>query len=108
MRDILGIDQTCTTALRPQFDGMESHPQDHLLSPIPDVCLPANLLFSRPSDAPLESEEHTEKLLARMEEMHHLARDRIGMASEEMKTQYMTQKRRNTIFTKMTKCSCGI
>ncbi|GFW23496.1 integrase core domain protein [Trichonephila clavipes] len=29
-----------------------------------------------------------EKLQARMEEMHHLARERIGMASEKMKTRY--------------------
>ncbi|GFW61920.1 hypothetical protein TNCV_4669451 [Trichonephila clavipes] len=33
-------------------------------------------------------EEYIEKLQARMEEMHHLARERIGMASEKMKTRY--------------------
>ncbi|GFV49220.1 retrovirus-related Pol polyprotein from transposon 412 [Trichonephila clavipes] len=50
--------------------------------------LPADLLFSRPPDAPLAPEEYIEKLQARMEEMHHLARERIGMASEKMKTRY--------------------
>ncbi|GFX05135.1 retrovirus-related Pol polyprotein from transposon 412 [Trichonephila clavipes] len=53
-----------------------------------DLRLPADLLFSRPPDAPLAPEEYIEKLQARMEEMHHLARERIGMASEKMKTGY--------------------
>ncbi|GFU90793.1 retrovirus-related Pol polyprotein from transposon 412 [Trichonephila clavipes] len=48
-----------------------------------DLRLPADLLFSRPSDAPLAPEE---KLQAWMEEIHHLARERINMASEKMKT----------------------
>ncbi|GFS91965.1 hypothetical protein TNCV_1931361 [Trichonephila clavipes] len=51
-----------------------------------DLRLPADLLFSRPLDAPLAPEKYIEKLQARMEEMHHLARERIGMASEKMKT----------------------
>ncbi|GFU35237.1 retrovirus-related Pol polyprotein from transposon 412 [Trichonephila clavipes] len=55
-----------------------------------DHRLPADLLFSRPPDAPLAPEEYIEKLQARMEEMHHLARKRIGMVSEKMKT---TQER---------------
>ncbi|GFX31609.1 hypothetical protein TNCV_688571 [Trichonephila clavipes] len=53
-----------------------------------DLRLLADLLFSRPPDAPLVLEEYIEKLQSRMEEMHHLARERIGMASEKMKTQY--------------------
>ncbi|GFY31201.1 retrovirus-related Pol polyprotein from transposon 412 [Trichonephila clavipes] len=53
-----------------------------------DLRLPADLLFSRPPDAPLAPEEYIEKLQARMEEMHHLARERIGMASKTMKTRY--------------------
>ncbi|GFU22612.1 retrovirus-related Pol polyprotein from transposon 412 [Trichonephila clavipes] len=53
-----------------------------------DLRLPADLLFSEPSDVPLAPEEYIEKLQARMEEMHHLARERIGMASEKMKTRY--------------------
>ncbi|GFW90487.1 retrovirus-related Pol polyprotein from transposon 412 [Trichonephila clavipes] len=51
-----------------------------------ELRLPADLLFSRPPDAPLAPEEYIEKLQARMEEMHHLARERIGMASEKMET----------------------
>ncbi|GFX51234.1 retrovirus-related Pol polyprotein from transposon 412 [Trichonephila clavipes] len=53
-----------------------------------DLRLPADLLFRRPPDAPLAPEEYIEKLQARMEEMHHLARERIGMASEKMRTRY--------------------
>ncbi|GFV40826.1 retrovirus-related Pol polyprotein from transposon 412 [Trichonephila clavipes] len=51
-----------------------------------DLRLPADVLFSRPPDAPLEPEEYVEKFQARMEEIHHLARERIYMASEKMKT----------------------
>ncbi|GFW62957.1 uncharacterized protein TNCV_4453051 [Trichonephila clavipes] len=47
--------------------------------------LPADILFSRPTDAPFAPEEYVEKLQARMEEMHHLSRERIGMASEKKK-----------------------
>ncbi|GFV93285.1 retrovirus-related Pol polyprotein from transposon 412 [Trichonephila clavipes] len=53
-----------------------------------DLRLPADLLFSRLPDAPLAPEEYIEKLQVRMEEMHHLARERIGMAYEKMKTRY--------------------
>ncbi|GFU87046.1 retrovirus-related Pol polyprotein from transposon 412 [Trichonephila clavipes] len=53
-----------------------------------DLRLPKNLLFSRPPDAPLAPEEYMKKLHAWMEEMHHLARGRISMASEKMKTRY--------------------
>ncbi|GFU84992.1 retrovirus-related Pol polyprotein from transposon 412 [Trichonephila clavipes] len=54
-----------------------------------DLPLSADLLFSRPLDAPLALEEYVEKLHARMKEMHHLARDKIGiMASEKNKTRY--------------------
>ncbi|GFX69654.1 retrovirus-related Pol polyprotein from transposon 412 [Trichonephila clavipes] len=53
-----------------------------------DLRLPTDLLFSHPPDTPLAPEKYIEKLQARMDEMHHLARERIGMASEKMKTQY--------------------
>ncbi|GFU29204.1 retrovirus-related Pol polyprotein from transposon 412 [Trichonephila clavipes] len=78
--EILAIDITRTTALHPQSDGMMLFGRD--------LRLPADLLFSWPPDTPLEPEEYIEKLQARMEEMHHLARERIGMASEKMKTPY--------------------
>ncbi|GFT19863.1 retrovirus-related Pol polyprotein from transposon 412 [Trichonephila clavipes] len=69
-----------------------------------DICLPADLLFSRPADAPLSLEEYIEKLQARMEEMHHLARERTGMTSEKIKIRYDTR----AISTKATKCDYGI
>ncbi|GFX74374.1 retrovirus-related Pol polyprotein from transposon 412 [Trichonephila clavipes] len=53
-----------------------------------DLRLSSDLVFSRPPDAPFALEEYIEKLQAWMKEMHHLARKRIGMASEEMKTRY--------------------
>ncbi|GFS56134.1 retrovirus-related Pol polyprotein from transposon 412 [Trichonephila clavipes] len=53
-----------------------------------DFRLPADFLFSRPPDVPLAPEKYVEKLQTRMEEMHHLARERIGMASEKRKTRY--------------------
>ncbi|KAF8789440.1 Retrovirus-related Pol polyprotein like [Argiope bruennichi] len=53
-----------------------------------DLRLPADLLLNRLPDAPLVPEEYVENLRTRMEEVHHLARDRIGMASEKMKTRY--------------------
>ncbi|GFX58777.1 hypothetical protein TNCV_804811 [Trichonephila clavipes] len=39
-----------------------------------------------------------------MEEIHHLARDRIGMASEKPDT---TQEQRGTTFTKVIRPSCN-
>ncbi|GFT72324.1 hypothetical protein TNCV_3608901 [Trichonephila clavipes] len=52
--------------------------------------------------------EYIEKLQERMEEMHHLARERIGMASEKMKTRYDARKQPGTTSTKATKCVYGI
>ncbi|GFT84712.1 retrovirus-related Pol polyprotein from transposon 412 [Trichonephila clavipes] len=92
--EILAIDKTRKTALHPQADGMVERSAVHETtgySPSQmlfgrDLRLPAGLLFSRPTDAPLAPEEYIEKLQARMEEMHHLAKERIGMVSEKMKT----------------------
>ncbi|GFY20733.1 hypothetical protein TNCV_1119671 [Trichonephila clavipes] len=53
-----------------------------------ELRLPADLLLCRPPDAPLAPEEYMEKLQAWMEERHHLARERISMAFEKMKTLY--------------------
>ncbi|GFX34244.1 retrovirus-related Pol polyprotein from transposon 412 [Trichonephila clavipes] len=52
-----------------------------------DLCLSADM-FSWSPDAPFAPEEYIEKLQARMEEMHHLARERISMASGKMRTRY--------------------
>ncbi|GFX55014.1 retrovirus-related Pol polyprotein from transposon 412 [Trichonephila clavipes] len=85
--EILAIDKTRTTALHPQSDGMECRSRDQKLFGR-DLRLPADLLFSWPPDEPLVPKEYIKKLQARMEEMHHLARERIGMASEKIKTRY--------------------
>ncbi|GFT37087.1 retrovirus-related Pol polyprotein from transposon 412 [Trichonephila clavipes] len=53
-----------------------------------DAEIPADILFSRPLDAPLAPKEYIEQLHTRMEEMHHLARERISMTSEKMKARY--------------------
>ncbi|GFT84904.1 retrovirus-related Pol polyprotein from transposon 412 [Trichonephila clavipes] len=94
--EILAIDKTRTTALHPQSDGMVERSAVHETTSYSssqmlfgrDLRLSADLLFSRPPDAPLAPEEYIKKFQARMEEMHHLARERIGMASEKMKTRY--------------------
>ncbi|GFT31063.1 retrovirus-related Pol polyprotein from transposon 412 [Trichonephila clavipes] len=84
--EILATDKTRTTALHPKSDSMVERFNRTILYSL--SLLVSNLLFSRSRDAPLELEEYTEKLQARMEKMHHLARERIGMASEKMKTRY--------------------
>ncbi|GFU29931.1 retrovirus-related Pol polyprotein from transposon 412 [Trichonephila clavipes] len=53
-----------------------------------ELRLLADLLFSRLPYAPLAPQEYIEKLQARMEEKHHMPRERIGMAFEKMKTPY--------------------
>ncbi|GFV00877.1 retrovirus-related Pol polyprotein from transposon 412 [Trichonephila clavipes] len=96
LSEILAIYKPRTAVLHPQSDGMvERSAVDETTGYSPsqmlfgrDLRLPADLLFSRPPDAPLVPEEYIEKLQERMEEMHHLARERIGMASEKMKTRY--------------------
>ncbi|GFX05788.1 retrovirus-related Pol polyprotein from transposon 412 [Trichonephila clavipes] len=65
---------------------------DYSLSGLKPILFPTKRLQllqrSSVQPAPLAPEEYIEKLQARMEEMHHLARERIGMASEKMKTRY--------------------
>ncbi|GFX37835.1 retrovirus-related Pol polyprotein from transposon 412 [Trichonephila clavipes] len=72
-----------------------------------DIRLPADLLFRRPPDAPLAPEEYVEKLQARMEEIHHLARERNGLASEKMKTRY-DERATGHDFHEGVKCVYGI
>ncbi|GFU43589.1 retrovirus-related Pol polyprotein from transposon 412 [Trichonephila clavipes] len=91
--EILAIDKIRTTALHLQSDGMVERFNWTILNSLSLLMLfgcylrlNAVLLFKRPPDALLAPEEYVEKLQARMEEVHHLARERIGMASEKMKT----------------------
>ncbi|GFU90257.1 retrovirus-related Pol polyprotein from transposon 412 [Trichonephila clavipes] len=100
--EILGINKTQTTILHPHFDGMVTRSAVHKdtgYSPSQmlfgrDLRLPADLLLF---DVPLAPEEYVEKLQTRMEEMQHLIRDRIGMASEKMKTQYGARATRHDL-----------
>ncbi|GFW78229.1 retrovirus-related Pol polyprotein from transposon 412 [Trichonephila clavipes] len=124
--EILAINKTMTTALHPQSDGMVERFNRTILNSL--SLLVSRVQFTRPpaiphptcsldvifvclrifcSDAPLAPEEYIKKLQPRMEEMeemHHLARERIGMASEKMKTR-TTQEQLDT---KATKCGYGI
>ncbi|GFU52671.1 hypothetical protein TNCV_3893301 [Trichonephila clavipes] len=54
-----------------------------------------DLLFRVPPDSPLAPEEYIEMLQEWMEKMHHVARERIGMDSEKMKTRYDARATRN-------------
>ncbi|GFV25637.1 retrovirus-related Pol polyprotein from transposon 412 [Trichonephila clavipes] len=85
--EILAIDKTRTSALHPQSDGMVEKFNRTILNSLSpgiqsavhettgyspsqmffgrDLNLPADLMFSRPPDVTLASEEYIEKLLAR-------------------------------------------
>lgn len=53
-----------------------------------DLRLPCDLLFGRPPDTPLSSDEYVAHLQERLEKVHHIARERINMTSEKMKNRY--------------------
>ncbi|GFX74189.1 retrovirus-related Pol polyprotein from transposon 412 [Trichonephila clavipes] len=56
-----------------------------------DLRLPCDLLFGRPPDTPSSSEEYVQNLQARFEDVHNLARERINLRTEKMKTRYDTK-----------------
>ncbi|GFW94963.1 hypothetical protein TNCV_1464611 [Trichonephila clavipes] len=77
--ELLGIDKTKTTPLHPQcFFGR-------------DLRLPCDLLFGRPPDTPSSPEEYVQNLQARFEDVPNLARERINLRTEKMKTRYDTK-----------------
>ncbi|GFW36318.1 retrovirus-related Pol polyprotein from transposon 412 [Trichonephila clavipes] len=76
--ELLGIDKTKTTPLHPQCFGR-------------DLRLPCDLLFGRPPDTPSSPEEYVQNLQARFEDVHNLARERINLRTEKMKTRYDTK-----------------
>ncbi|GFW88127.1 retrovirus-related Pol polyprotein from transposon 412 [Trichonephila clavipes] len=83
--ELLGIDKTKTTPLHPQcFFGR-------------DLRLPCDLLFGRPPDTPSSPEEYVQNLQARFEDVHNLARERINLRTEKMKTRYDTKSHRTSI-----------
>ncbi|GFV78830.1 retrovirus-related Pol polyprotein from transposon 412 [Trichonephila clavipes] len=77
--ELLGIDKTKTTPLHPQC----------FLAEI--FVSPCDLLFGRPPDTPSSPEEYVQNLQARFEDVHHLARERINLRTEKMKTRYDTK-----------------
>ncbi|GFW72739.1 malate dehydrogenase, mitochondrial [Trichonephila clavipes] len=52
---------------------------------------PCDLLFGRPPDTPSSPEEYVQNLQARFEDVHNLARERINLRTEKMKTRYDTK-----------------
>ncbi|GFX61671.1 retrovirus-related Pol polyprotein from transposon 412 [Trichonephila clavipes] len=74
--------------VRVPFMRLPAIPRPRCSSDGRDIRLPSHFLLSRPPDAPLAPEEYVEKLQARMEEIHHLAMEKIGMASVKLKTRY--------------------
>ncbi|GFW40401.1 retrovirus-related Pol polyprotein from transposon 412 [Trichonephila clavipes] len=98
--ELLGIDKTKTTPLHPQSDGMVERfnppftttgysPSQMLFGR--ELRLPCDLLFGRPPDTPSSPEEYVQNLQARFEDVHNLARERINLRTEKMKTRYDTK-----------------
>ncbi|GFY07046.1 retrovirus-related Pol polyprotein from transposon 412 [Trichonephila clavipes] len=56
-----------------------------------DLRLPCDLLFGRPPNTPSSPEEYVQNLQARFEDVHNLARERINLRTEKMKTRYDTK-----------------
>ncbi|GFV07696.1 retrovirus-related Pol polyprotein from transposon 412 [Trichonephila clavipes] len=56
-----------------------------------DLRLPCDLLFGRPPDTTSSPEEYVQNLQARFEDVHNLARERINLRTEKMKTRYDTK-----------------
>ncbi|GFX30620.1 retrovirus-related Pol polyprotein from transposon 412 [Trichonephila clavipes] len=56
-----------------------------------DLRLPCDLLFGRPPDTASSPEEYVQNLQTRFEDVHHLARERINLRTEKMKTRYDTK-----------------
>ncbi|GFV29249.1 retrovirus-related Pol polyprotein from transposon 412 [Trichonephila clavipes] len=92
--ELLGIDKTKTTPLHPHVPQCRS--RDYRIFTIPDAFgrdlrLPCDLLFGRPPDTPSSPEEYVQNLQARFEDVHNLARERINLRTEKMKTRYDTK-----------------
>ncbi|GFW09580.1 retrovirus-related Pol polyprotein from transposon 412 [Trichonephila clavipes] len=110
--ELLGIDKTKTTPLHPHLqEPTRLGPKSSSLSAsVPqrrvhettgyspsqmlfgrDLRLPCDLLFGRPPDTPSSPEEYVQNLQARFEDVHNLARERINLRTEKMKTRYDTK-----------------
>ncbi|GFT26238.1 retrovirus-related Pol polyprotein from transposon 412 [Trichonephila clavipes] len=75
--ELLGIDKTKTHLCTHNAFGR-------------DLRLPCDLLFGRSPDTPSSPEEYVQNLQARFEDVHNLARERINLRTEKMKTRYDT------------------
>ncbi|KMQ82837.1 integrase core domain protein [Lasius niger] len=53
-----------------------------------ELRLPCDLLFGRPPDTPSSVEDYVDNLRERLEDVHAIARERIRISSEKMKTRY--------------------
>ncbi|GFU79612.1 retrovirus-related Pol polyprotein from transposon 412 [Trichonephila clavipes] len=98
--ELLGIDKTKTTPLHPHVPQHRS--RDYLIFTIPDAFwrdlrLPCDLLFGRPPDTPSSPEEYVQNLQARFEDVHNLARERINLRTEKMKTRVRHKSHRTSI-----------
>ncbi|GFT35278.1 retrovirus-related Pol polyprotein from transposon 412 [Trichonephila clavipes] len=56
-----------------------------------DLRLPCDLLFGRPPDTPSSPEEYVQNLRHVLKDVHNLARERINLRTEKMKTRYDTK-----------------
>ncbi|GFT79684.1 retrovirus-related Pol polyprotein from transposon 412, partial [Trichonephila clavipes] len=95
--ELLGFDKTKTTPLHPQPEAIvpQRRSRDYRIFTIPDAfwpgSFPCDLLFGRPPDTPSSPEEYVQNLQARFEDVHNLARERINLRTEKMKTRYDTK-----------------
>ncbi|GFY02361.1 retrovirus-related Pol polyprotein from transposon 412 [Trichonephila clavipes] len=64
------------------------HPRCFLAEIFVSLC---DLLFGRPPDTPSSPEEYMQNFQARFEDVHNLARERINLRTEKMKTRYDTK-----------------
>ncbi|GFY22527.1 hypothetical protein TNCV_2177881 [Trichonephila clavipes] len=76
-------------AYRSRYDTTGYSPSQMLFGR--DLRLPCDLLFGRPPDTPSSPEEYVQNLQARFEDVRNLARERINLRTEKMKTRYDTK-----------------
>ncbi|GFV07303.1 retrovirus-related Pol polyprotein from transposon 412 [Trichonephila clavipes] len=92
--ELLGIDKTKTTPLHPHVRSAVHETTGYSPSQMlfgRDLRLPCDLLFGRPPDTPSSPEEYVQNLQARFEDVHNLARERINLRTEKMKTRCDTK-----------------
>ncbi|GFW33447.1 retrovirus-related Pol polyprotein from transposon 412 [Trichonephila clavipes] len=91
-----GTNKTGTRKFLSSASVPQRRSRDYRIFTIPDAFgrdlrLPCDLLFGRPPDTPSSPEEYVQNLQARFEDVHNLARERINLRTEKMKTRYDTK-----------------